>query len=532
MKSYLKSNLVFFLILFSYSVYAGLFIFKTSFVIQGERFFSLFDDAMVSMRYAKNLANGFGLVWNPGGEKVEGYTNFLWMLYMALFHFLPLAVSKISLCIQISSLSILLANLFFVKKIAEFISDKNKAVSLGAVVLTAFYLPLNNWSLQGMEVGLLTLILSISVWLSLQCIKNNIFDIRIYVWLGLATLVRIDAVVLYLVIWMFHAIAMPARRNQNIAYGLAFLLIFAGGQTLFRWFYFGDILPNTYYLKMTGYPVFLRITRGLYVFFTFVGKANWLLFLIPFLFFFSKRDPFLPLLFSVFLGQSLYSIYVGGDAWEWWGGSNRYISIAMPQFFALISLSLFNACKSIYKNGNAILSKKIRLSAYISLIVLSLIHLNSIYGLKALVEFALLKPPLHVTSNRNMVEGAFLVQKMTYPDAKIAVTWAGALPYFSERTAVDILGKNDRIISKIKMGRLEKKSEFVAFYPGHLKWDYAYSIGKLKPDIVFQLWLKKSDATHFLEKEYVYVQVNSFHFYLRKNSPNIQWDKFKLQPDQ
>src|SRR5690606_33595760 len=35
------------------------------------------DDAFISFRYSQNLANGHGLVFNPG-EKVEGYTNFLW----------------------------------------------------------------------------------------------------------------------------------------------------------------------------------------------------------------------------------------------------------------------------------------------------------------------------------------------------------------------------------------------------------------------------------------------------------------------
>ena len=35
------------------------------------------DDAFISFRYAANLAHGRGLVWNPG-ERVEGYTNFLW----------------------------------------------------------------------------------------------------------------------------------------------------------------------------------------------------------------------------------------------------------------------------------------------------------------------------------------------------------------------------------------------------------------------------------------------------------------------
>ena len=40
------------------------------------------DDAFISFRYAKNLADGVGLVWNVG-ERVEGYTNFLWTVLMA-----------------------------------------------------------------------------------------------------------------------------------------------------------------------------------------------------------------------------------------------------------------------------------------------------------------------------------------------------------------------------------------------------------------------------------------------------------------
>ena len=40
------------------------------------------DYAFISFRYARNLADGLGLVWNVG-ERVEGYTNFLWTLMMA-----------------------------------------------------------------------------------------------------------------------------------------------------------------------------------------------------------------------------------------------------------------------------------------------------------------------------------------------------------------------------------------------------------------------------------------------------------------
>jgi hypothetical protein len=60
------NKLVFILIILAYCLYAGAFIYRTSFIINNERYFVLFDDAMISMRYAKNLVNGYGLVWNPG----------------------------------------------------------------------------------------------------------------------------------------------------------------------------------------------------------------------------------------------------------------------------------------------------------------------------------------------------------------------------------------------------------------------------------------------------------------------------------
>ena len=44
--------------------------------------FGLVDDAYISLRYAANWAGGRGLVFNPG-ERVEGYTNFLWVLIEA-----------------------------------------------------------------------------------------------------------------------------------------------------------------------------------------------------------------------------------------------------------------------------------------------------------------------------------------------------------------------------------------------------------------------------------------------------------------
>src|SRR5512136_1793336 len=105
-------------ILAGFAWYAAGYIQATSFMAGGQRYYVLFDDAMVSMRYAWNLAHGNGAVWNIG-EYVEGYTNPLWMLYMAFWHLLPIAASKISLAIQITGAVLLGLNLVFIYKIVK-----------------------------------------------------------------------------------------------------------------------------------------------------------------------------------------------------------------------------------------------------------------------------------------------------------------------------------------------------------------------------------------------------------------------------
>src|SRR5690606_900386 len=42
------------------------------------------DDAFITMRYARHLLAGEGLVWNVGGPPVEGYSNFAYVLIAAL----------------------------------------------------------------------------------------------------------------------------------------------------------------------------------------------------------------------------------------------------------------------------------------------------------------------------------------------------------------------------------------------------------------------------------------------------------------
>ena len=93
-------------------LWAGLFIRESSFVSSdGVRRFCLADDAMISMRYAWNLAHGSGLVWNPG-ERVEGITNLLMTLLMATL-LLVLSKGAAVLAVQLLGIVFVLLTAFF-----------------------------------------------------------------------------------------------------------------------------------------------------------------------------------------------------------------------------------------------------------------------------------------------------------------------------------------------------------------------------------------------------------------------------------
>ena len=511
-----------------FCLYAALFIAHTSFVIGGNRYYSLFDDAMVSMRYAENLAQGHGLSWNADGEPVEGYTNFLWVIYMSLFHLLPIAKSKISLFVQISGALFLLANLIFVKKVSEQIIGGNPFYSLSAVLLTAFYLPLNNWSLQGMEVGLLVLIVSASIWLALKGLESGDFSVWPYALLGVGILVRPDMALIYLIVWLGLILGNRTQRSKNVLVGLAIFFLLLLGQTAFRFWYYHDALPNTYYLKMTGYPLLLRMARGALVTWQFVSRMNVALFLLPFAILFFRRDKFVLMLLAAFWGQMAYSIYVGGDAWEYWGGSNRYVSIVMPLFFILFCASLAETEVWLAKRGNRrhpVNIVWIR-SLCVIIIMLGLVKFNLICSPNpTLQEWLLRKPALAVRDNRKMVEEALLLKEITDPQATVAVVWAGAIPYFSERPAIDMLGKNDRFIAHLPAKIPPAEEKYTAFYPGHMKWDYSHSISALKPDVIAQLYgVTAEEIDSFLMYDYWKVLIDGYVLHMRMDSPHLHWD--------
>ena len=514
----------------AFGVYAALYIARTSFIVDGVRYFTLADDQMISMRYAENLARGFGLVWNPGGERIEGYTNFLWVVYMAIFHAAHVPKHLISLCIEASGAVFLALNLFVVHRIAVRIF-KDDRVALLAVAMTAFYIPLDNWAFQGTEVSVITLLVSLGVLWTLDSWESEATPWRLWVLLGATTLIRPDMVVFAGVIAL--AVAIGHRRRVAMLSTSAVLVgALVAGETAFRLWYFGDPLPNTYYLKVTGIPALMKTSRGLFVAVLFLSQLSPLIAAMAFSGRLRRPTRGQGLLLAVFATQVAYSVSIGGDAWEWWGGSNRFIAIAMPLFFVVAA----DACVHVWEGFiGAMDSRAMRLAAP-AVVLVTIAGLNWMaFALTndrtlPLKRLLLIVKPYETESDERAVRAGLALRAFTSPDAVVGVIWAGAIPYFSERTCVDLLGKMDRRIAHEPMRAANTKVPWwAAFHPGHMKWDYDYSIGQLRPDVIqAPLWPvddRTLPAQPFLS-DYQYrpgpsERSGSSGWFVRKSSPRL-----------
>ncbi|MFO7585931.1 MAG: hypothetical protein R6W69_14480 [Anaerolineales bacterium] len=515
------------IILTGFGYYAFRYIKATSFIIEDTRYYNLFDDAMISMRYAWNLAHGNGLVWNIG-EYVEGFTNPLWVLYMAAWHLLPLTGSGVSLAIQISGAVFLAANLVVLYLIVRHLSNNLLALTT-ALTMTAFYGPLAIWGLLGMEVSLLTLILSLSVWIILTRDLAR-WHTWLYLLLGFSTLVRVDMAIPAALIIGFLAFTDPKNRIQHLFWGAGLLAAFLGGQTLLRYWYYDELLPNTYTLKMVGFSPVIRIARGIWVLFELAWQMNWVIFLSPLAVFLFRRDKNVFLLALLFAGQVAYSTYVGGDAWEHRGGANRFISTALPLWFALFGLVIANLRKTIETalkiSGWRIIPIQV---AALLLVAFSLWNANFLLAdYRSIERWTLQRKPFYVEANEKYIRTALILEAITQPGAKIAVVAAGTTPYhLPNRYFIDLLGKTDKTIAQQNIKSPVSLAGIADVRPGHMKWDYAYSIGELQPDVIVQFWEEDYASAEPYLDNYRAVTIEGLPFYLRLDSPMIAWENVR-----
>jgi hypothetical protein len=206
------------------------------------------DDAFISYRYAHNLVRGLGLVFNPG-ERVEGYTNPLWTLWIALGIRLGLDAESFSIWCGILCYGALLGLLVF------FHFDLRRRVELGrfalpsAAVVTALHAHMNQYATSGLETCAFTLaVFAAYIVLARGLGGSPARPVLAGLLCAIAALLRPDGVV-FVPIGVVALLASGAggvRAAGKLL--LAFLLPF-GAATLLRVGYYGDVFPNTYYAK-------------------------------------------------------------------------------------------------------------------------------------------------------------------------------------------------------------------------------------------------------------------------------------------
>ncbi|MEV6829133.1 hypothetical protein [Amycolatopsis sp. NPDC051102] len=126
-------------------------------------FATVTEDALVTFRYAQNIADGNGPVFNPG-ERVEGYTNFLWLVLIAL----PRAAFGADVRTTaiffgvLAALGCVLVSCFLVNRIVAAATPDGAAprpaIGVAAAVLTASAGGLAVYGASGSEVPLFVLL--------------------------------------------------------------------------------------------------------------------------------------------------------------------------------------------------------------------------------------------------------------------------------------------------------------------------------------------------------------------------------------
>lgn len=508
-------------------------IYRTSFSIEGTRYFVLADDEMISMRYARNLAAGEGAVWNPGGEKVEGYSNPLWVLLMAGIHLVGLPPPLTGLAVQVFGLLLLALNLEVLRRLARAVAPQFPNAGLWAALLAALYFPLNLYAMLGFEVSAVALLFSTAALWAVGAAQEGRPPVGALFLLGAGTWLRLDMAAAYVVLLACALLWDPSNRRRTLWLGAGILIAALGTQTALRLFYYGQWLPNPYFLKMTGYPIHLRVVRGALVLWDFLWRSNLVPFLLALGYPFFKRDRKLWLLAALPAGQMLYSIYVGGDSWEFWGLGNRFVLPAMPLVLLLLVLTAAEGFAALVRWRPETRRRAGWLAA--GLAALLMLNLNSPYAVASVGQWLSLQPLLDVPSNQRQLEAGRFIQSVTRPDAVVAVAWGGIVPYYTGMTCVDLTGKNDPVIARLPMRTHGQKpslfsynnitrSRWTFFYPGHLKWDYAHSLGRLRPDIVLQLWGDPREAEPYLEP-YRRIRYGDEVLFARADSTKVLWDK-------
>lgn len=431
----------------------------TIFVANVIQLYSVTDDAYISYRYLDNWIAGHGLVFNPG-EHVEGYTNLLWILLIAPWRMTGLSPEIVSLALSLLSAGILFAGVYILAARMA----RHSGAGIAAVILAASYPPLAHYVGTGLETVLFAALI-VAAFARISVAGKP--DIWVAVILGAAVLTRPEGMMVGLIVYGIYGLQDRSARSDQQIWGSALLfLVFPILLTCWRLWYYGELLPNTFYAKATGTGLEL-VGNGLaYVAHFAVWQYGWLLLVPGMLVLFPpilKKLPNKTLASAsgiVLLVHFLYVIKVGGDYLP----MSRFILHVFPLLVALAALGLWFASRER--------------SVFVLMLASGIaVAQNVAFYRSSGTDYRSLEEVRSLNSEWKSLAGWL---KSNYPaDTVIAVNAAGAVPYLTGFKTIDMLGLNDKHIARAKASfRLTAGP-----VPGHFKYDGEYVCG-LRPDIV------------------------------------------------
>ncbi|MCG8405401.1 MAG: hypothetical protein MI923_09405 [Phycisphaerales bacterium] len=442
------------------SIYSILFVYRSSIVVEGERYFCLFDDAMVSMCYASNWANSQGIVWNRG-EFIEGYTSFVWTAILALLHLPGFSDSATCMLTQLLGIPILIGILVATARLSS-ACRQLPLVTVAALTLVALQANLLFLTLYGMETGFLCLLVTFGISGIVQSMQDRTGRIGPMLWFAVACLVRMDVLPIALALGFVNSISVR-RARWRIALGIVAVGATLLAHATWRHAYYGDWLPNTYYLKLTGWPLLHRIPTG-------VRSAAWtvislgLPFSLGLMALLKPRRWQAALILPATMAFA-YQVYVGGDAWR----LNRFVVPYLPALFVASACGMHHLIAIFFRHGASTPAFVAR-AALVAACLFEMLILDWRSPL-------LLDRPFTWASNRLNIRLVRCVDQVANPEATVAVGYAGAFPYFSKRHCYDTLGKCDTYIARLPADTSIPRA-------GHNKMDIQYTIETQAADIL------------------------------------------------
>ena len=217
------------------------------------------DDMYITLRYAKNLAAGKGLLWNIGEEPVEGYSNFSFVLLAASA--LRWGLDPV-IALKLSGI----AGMFFAL-LALFLLSRFWTAACLAFIPSLWLLLYKSeiiWAVSGLETCVYQALLALGLYCLLRGIGYRAaplkrtapllhFTIIAAVLFFLAGLTRPEAPV---IIALFYSIALldkspQSKRSWPLEIWLSALIftVLYLPYFLWRWHYFGFLFPNPVYCK-------------------------------------------------------------------------------------------------------------------------------------------------------------------------------------------------------------------------------------------------------------------------------------------